>query len=47
MYTYNYYKKVFTFYKKIYNYIKIFYSPNNYISAEYKNGKRRAKFIIK
>ena len=53
MYTHYYYKKFFTFYKKkIYNYIKKVSSPHNYkkeyfLSCIYKNGKPRAKFIIK
>ena len=49
MYTHNYYKKCFTFYEKIYNYIKKIPLPPSYKknSAKYKNGKPRAKFIIK
>ena len=39
------------FIKKIYNYIKKISSPHNYkkffFSSKYKNGKPRAKFIIK
>ena len=51
MYAPNYYKNFFTFDKKIYNYIKKISSPHNYkklfLSAKYKNGKPRVKFIFK
>ena len=51
MYTYHSYKKFLLSIKKIYNYIKKMSLPHNYskknFSAKYKNGKPRAKFIIK
>ena len=52
MYTYNYYKKFFAFYKKKKLQLckKKISSPHNYIKknyAKYKNGKPRAKFVIK
>ena len=51
MYTQNYYKHFFTFYKKNYNYMKKISSPHNYkiffFSFKYRNGKPKAKFIIK
>ena len=51
MYTYNYYKKFLLFAKNIYSYIKKISSPHSYktflLSAKYKNGKPKAKFIIK
>ena len=46
MYTYNYYKNYFTFYKK--NYINyLHYTIMIFFPPKYKNGKPRAKFIIK
>ena len=51
MYTNNYHKKNLLLIKKYYNHTKKISSPHNYkkkvLSANYKNGKPRAKFIIK
>ena len=50
MYTHNYCKKIFTSYKKNYHYIKKILLLETIIkknSFKYKNGKPRAKFIIK
>ena len=51
MYAHNYYNFFLLLIKKIYNYIKKISSPHNYkklfLSAKYKNGKPRVKFIIK
>ena len=50
MYTQNYYKNFLLFIKKIYDYIEKISSSHNYKNicfSKYKNGKPRAKFIVK